>query len=32
MSKKEITIGLVQQSNIADIEANRHKLAGNIAD
>ncbi len=32
MSKKEITIGLVQQSNTADIEANRHKLAGNIAD
>ncbi|MDD4189817.1 MAG: carbon-nitrogen hydrolase [Mangrovibacterium sp.] len=32
MGKKEITIGLVQQRNTADVEANRQKLAGNIAD
>jgi len=32
MSKKEITIGLVQQSNTGDVEENKHKLALNIAD
>lgn len=32
MRKKEITIGLVQQRNTADVEKNGQKLAGNIAD
>lgn len=32
MSTKEITIGLIQQSNVADIEANKQKLAANISD
>ncbi len=32
MSKKEVTIGLIQQRNTADVEANKQKLAANIAD
>lgn len=32
MSKKEITVALIQQSNTADVAANKAKLANNIAD
>ena len=32
MSSKTITIGLVQQSNVSNSEANKQKLAANIAD
>ena len=32
MTNKEILVGLVQQSNTADVEANKKKLARNIAD
>jgi len=32
MAKKEIHIGLIQQSNTANVEANKTKLANNIAD
>ncbi|WP_372773950.1 carbon-nitrogen hydrolase [Mangrovibacterium sp.] len=32
MAKKEIVVGLIQQSNTANLEANKTKLAQNIAD
>lgn len=32
MSKREIVIGLIQQSNTANVEENKQKLARNIAD
>lgn len=32
MKKKEITIGLIQQSNTANVEENKRKLAGSILD
>lgn len=32
MAKKEIQVGLIQQSNTGDVEANKAKLAKNIAD
>ncbi|MGV8133836.1 MAG: carbon-nitrogen hydrolase [Mangrovibacterium sp.] len=32
MTKREITIGLIQQSNTTDVEENKRKLAGSILD